>query len=111
LEEVSRVIVVEKALAVGMGGIVSADVRLALQRRQTAVHTVVAGLGGRSISKVSLMQMIRDARADRLSDPHFLDLNWTVINQELARRQDTRRAGPMAEQLLRAVNAIAVKVI
>jgi pyruvate ferredoxin oxidoreductase alpha subunit len=111
LEEVSHVIVVEKALAVGMGGIVSADVRLALQRQQTAVHTVVAGLGGRSISKVSLMQMIRNARAERLNDPHFLDLNWTVINQELARRQDVRRAGPMAEQLLHAVNAIAAKVI
>jgi pyruvate ferredoxin oxidoreductase alpha subunit len=109
LAGVARVIVVEKDLAVG--GIVSADIQLALQGRQTPVHTLIAGLGGRSISKASLTQMVRDARAERVSDPHFLGLNWTVINQELARRQETRRAGPMAEQLLRAVNAIGVKVI
>ncbi len=108
MEGVARVIVVEKALAVGVGGILSADVQLALQG---PAHTVIAGLGGRSISVQSLKQMVRDARAERLSEPHFLDLNATVIEQELARRRDTRRAGPVAEQLLRAMNAIGAKVI
>lgn len=50
LEGLSRVIVVEKDLAVGMGGIVSADVQMALQGLRIPVHTVIAGLGGRSIS-------------------------------------------------------------
>jgi pyruvate ferredoxin oxidoreductase alpha subunit len=111
LEGISRVIVVEKDLAVGMGGIVSADVRMALQGLPVPVHTVIAGLGGRSISKASLKQMVQDARAERLNEPHFLDLNMTAINDELARRRDQRRAGPVAEQLIRAINAIGTKVI
>lgn len=111
LEGVSRVIVVEKDLAVGIGGIVSADVRMALNGVPIPVHTVIAGLGGRSISAQSLKQMVRDARTERLSEPHFLDLNVRVADEELARRQETRRAGPVAERLLQAVNAIGVNVI
>ena len=111
LEGVTRVIIVEKDLAVGMGGIVSADVQMALQDARVPVHTVIAGLGGRSIPTESLKQMVREARAERLSEPHFLDLNMTAVNEELARRREQRRAGPVAEQLLRAVNAIGTKVV
>lgn len=111
LEGVARVIVVEKDLAVGIGGIVSADVRMALNGLPIPVHTVIAGLGGRSISAKSLKQMVRDARAERLSEPYFLDLNMRVVDEELARRQEQRRAGPLAEQLIRAVQAIGTKVV
>lgn len=111
LEGVSRVIVVEKDLAVGIGGIVSADVRMALNGLPIPVHTVIAGLGGRSISAESLKQMVRDARAERLSEPYFLDLNMRVVDEELVRRHEQRRAGPLAEQLIRAVNAIGTKVV
>ena len=110
LEGLSRVIVVEKDLAVGIGGIVSADVRMALNGLPIPVHTVIAGLGGRSISAESLKQMVRDARAERLREPCFLDLNEKVVDEELSRRSEQRRAGPLAEQLLRAVNAIGAKV-
>ena len=111
LEGVARVIVVEKDLAVGIGGIVSADVRMALNGLPIPVHTVIAGLGGRSISAESLKQMVRDARAERLSEPYFLDLNMKVVDEELARRHEQRRAGPLAERLIRAVNAIGTKVV
>jgi pyruvate ferredoxin oxidoreductase alpha subunit len=111
LEGCSRVIVVEKDLAVGMGGIVSADVQMALKGLPVSVHTVIAGLGGRSISTGSLKQMIRDARAERLSEPHFLNLNMTVIDEESARRRKQRQAGPVAEQVIRAVNAIGTRVV
>ena len=111
LEGLTRVIVVEKDLAVGMGGIVSAEVRMALQGLHIQVHTVIAGLGGRSISKTSLRQVIHEACAERLSEPHFLDLNMTAVNEELARRRDQRRAGPVAEHLVRAINAIGTKVV
>ena len=110
LEGVSRVIVVEKDLAVGVGGIVSADVQLTLSGRQIPVHTVIAGLGGRSISTSSLKQMILEARAERLTEPYFLDLNKTVIEQELARRRDIRRAGPVAEHILQTMNVMGTKV-
>jgi pyruvate ferredoxin oxidoreductase alpha subunit len=111
LEGSARVIVVEKDLAVGIGGIVSADVRMALNGLPVPVHTVIAGLGGRSISTASLKQMVRDARAERLSEPYFLDLNMAAVDKELARRHEQRQAGPIAEQLLRAVNAIGTKVV
>jgi pyruvate ferredoxin oxidoreductase alpha subunit len=111
LEGMTRVIVLEKDLALGSGGVVSADVHTALQDARIPVHTVIAGLGGRSISVESLKQMVREARAERLSEPHFLDLNTRVVDEELARRREQRRAGPVAEQLLRAVNAMATKVI
>lgn len=56
--------------------------------------------------------MIQNARAEQLSEPYFLDLDMTAINNELARRQDQRRAGPVAEQLIRVINkAIGTKVI
>ncbi|HET7177746.1 MAG TPA: hypothetical protein VFI63_03575, partial [Solirubrobacterales bacterium] len=70
-----RVVVVERALAPGAGGILSADVRIALggptgPARPTApappVYTVVAGLGGRPIAQSSLRRLFADAIAERL---------------------------------------------
>ena len=43
-----HVVVLERAFAVGIGGIVSADVRPALAGIPRTVNTVVAGLGGRA---------------------------------------------------------------
>ena len=111
LEGVRRVVVVEKDLAVGMGGIVSADVHMALQGLPIPVHTVIAGLGGRSIPKASLKQMVHDVRAERLSEPYFLDLDIATVDKELARREERRQAGPVAEHLLRVVPPIGTKVV
>jgi pyruvate ferredoxin oxidoreductase alpha subunit len=105
LAHVKRVIVVEKDVAVGVGGIVSADVRIALQHVRIAVHTVIAGLGGRSISAGALIQMVCDARAERLSEPYFLDLNAKLIEEDRGRREAQRRAGPVAEHVLHAAKA------
>jgi len=102
--------VVEKDLAPGKGGIVSSDVKMALRGLPTIVHTVIAGLGGRSITKASLIRMIGEARAGKLDEPHFLDLNWAVIRQEIERQQRQRRSGPMPEHVLRTVNAIASRI-
>ncbi len=111
VQHAKRVIVVEKDLSLGKGGIVSGDVKMALRGLPTMVHTVIAGLGGRSITKNSLIQMIHEARAEQLNEPHFLDLNWSLINQELARQKKTRRSGPMAENILRDIRTIASKMV
>jgi len=110
LHPAKRAIVVEKDLAPGKGGIVSSDVKMALRGLPTVVQTVIAGLGGRSITKASLIRLIGEARAGKLDEPHFLDLNWTVIRQELERQQRRRRSGPMPEHVLRAVNAVNSKL-
>ena len=80
-----RVVVLERALAVGVGGIVAADVRTALVGTGVEQVTVVAGLGGRPITTASLGAMIGDAVAGRLPELTFLDLDHAVVDRELGR--------------------------
>jgi pyruvate ferredoxin oxidoreductase alpha subunit len=102
-----RVVVLEKALAVGIGGIVSANVRMALAGIQLHGYTVIAGLGGRPITKASLHALWVDADADRLEPLTFLDMDWEIVNRELARMASSRRSGPSAENMLRDSGPVA----
>lgn len=108
--EAKRVIVFEKDLAIGKGGVVSHAVKTALQRTPTIVETVIAGLGGRAVPKASIIRTVKSACTEGLEEPHFLDLNWEVINQELTRQQTRRRSGPTPENILREVGTFGVKV-
>jgi pyruvate ferredoxin oxidoreductase alpha subunit len=105
-----RVVVLERALAVGVGGIVSANVRMALSGASLHAHTVVAGLGGRPITKASLHALFTEAIADRLEPLTFLDLNRELVERELRRTRQTRRSGPAAENLLRDLGATASRI-
>ncbi|HEX4929335.1 MAG TPA: hypothetical protein VFV62_01405 [Gaiellaceae bacterium] len=98
LGEARRVVVLEKAFAIGLGGILGQNVRLALEGLPVRVHDVVAGLGGRPITKSSLRRLFADALADRLEPGRltFLDLDWSLIERELE-----RPSGPHAENILR----------
>jgi pyruvate ferredoxin oxidoreductase alpha subunit len=96
-----RVVVLERALAVGIGGIVAANVRMALSGIQLHGYTVIAGLGGRAITKASLRGVLTEAVADRLEPLTFLDLDRDLVDRELRRTRTTRRSGPAAENLLR----------
>jgi len=98
---VKRIVVIEKCFAVGIGGIVSRDVRSAVRNRPQPVLTVVAGLGGRAITKASLTKLLNDAIADKLELLTFLDLDWDIVNRVLAREKKERRSGPIAENILR----------
>jgi pyruvate ferredoxin oxidoreductase alpha subunit len=102
-----RVIVLEKAFAVGAGGIVGQNVRLALSGLAPRVHDVIAGLGGRPITKASLRSLLADALADRLGRMTFLDLDRELVERELRRAGDLRRPGPHAESILRQIGAVA----
>jgi pyruvate ferredoxin oxidoreductase alpha subunit len=97
-----RVVVLEKAFAVGAGGIVGQNVRLALSGLPVRVFDVVAGLGGRPITKASLRAMLADASADRLGLLTFLDLDVQRVERELA-----RPSGPHAENILRDIGIVA----
>ncbi len=102
LEGKKCVVVLEKSLEVGLGGIVASDVRMALRGLTTTpVYTVIAGLGGRPITKASLDRVFRQAIAEEIEDPHFLDLDWDLVDRELARSKERRRSGPIAENILR----------
>jgi pyruvate ferredoxin oxidoreductase alpha subunit len=105
-----RVVVLERALAVGIGGIVGQNVRLALAGLEIPVYDVVAGLGGRPVTKRSLHMLLADVLAERI-EPHrltFLDLNHDLLDRELRRIGESRRSGPHAENILRDVGVVAV---
>ncbi len=101
LKNAKRIVVLEKSFAVGIGGIVATDVRMALDGTGQKIYTVVAGLGGRNITRVSLHRVFREAIAGQLEALHFLDLDKNIVNNELERERQTRRSGPIAENILR----------
>src|SRR5437763_612188 len=75
LEGAQRVVVLERAFAPGAGGVVGADVHTALAGLPIPIHTVVAGLGGRPITRSSVHSVLDTAAADRLPPVSFLDLD------------------------------------
>jgi pyruvate ferredoxin oxidoreductase alpha subunit len=110
LAPAQRVVVLEKALAVGIGGILSANVRMALSGVQLHGYTVIAGLGGRPITRKSLHALFRQAERDELEPLSFLDLDWNIVNRVLERERRERRTGPIAETVLRDVGMVAARV-
>ncbi len=101
LKEAKRVVVVEKSMAPGLGGIVASNVRMALHGLTTPVYTVIAGLGGRAITMASLREVFEVAAEDRLPEVQFLDLDHAAVEHEIVRARATRRSGPTAEHILR----------
>jgi pyruvate ferredoxin oxidoreductase alpha subunit len=104
------VVVLEKALAVGIGGIVSANVRMALSGVALHGYTVIAGLGGRAITKASLRDLFARAAADNLEPLTFLDLDRGLVDKELQRMAERRRSGPAAENMLRDLGVVASRI-
>jgi pyruvate ferredoxin oxidoreductase alpha subunit len=107
LARARHVVVLEKALAVGVGGIVAQDIQVALAGTGARVHTVIAGLGGRSITAASLREMLGTAVSGDLEPLTFLDLDHELVSRELERTRQSRRSGPHAENILRDVGVVA----
>jgi pyruvate ferredoxin oxidoreductase alpha subunit len=97
------VVVVEKSIAVGMGGPLANNIDLALRNMAGApqVHSVIAGLGGRPITRASLHKLFRRALVQPWEGAHFLDLDEKLVAKELHRARKVRRSGPTAENILR----------
>ena len=105
-----RVVVLEKCLAVGLGGIVSDGVRKSLSGIHLNGYTVIAGLGGRAITRASLKALFALAERDALEQVTFLDLNNEVVDHELERERLVRRSGPTAEAILRHIGTVASRI-
>jgi pyruvate ferredoxin oxidoreductase alpha subunit len=86
LRGVSRLIVVNRAFAVGSGSILGQDVRLSAHR-WTTVHDVVLGLGGRPITHEVLERLVRDVVDRQVGSESltFYDLDHERVASELAR--------------------------
>jgi pyruvate ferredoxin oxidoreductase alpha subunit len=110
LRRARRVVVLEKSLAVGLGGILATNVGMALAAYPVDVYTVVAGLGGRPITMRSLHALFRKAEKNDLDPVSFLDLNHSLIAKQMERERAKRRSGPAAEAMLRDVGVVAAKL-
>lgn len=106
LKDCQRVVVFEKCLAVGMGGIVASNVRMSTRGLTTPVYTVIGGLGGRPITCQSLKQLLEKAVQDELDETTFLDIKCDIVERELARERDHTRSGAAAENILREAGVV-----
>ena len=103
LARAKRVIVLEKSLAVGIGGIVSTNVRTTCD---VPIYTVIAGLGGRPITRASLAKVFGAASLDHTT---FLDLDRPLVEKVLKREKELRRSGPRAEQILKEKHGVPAR--
>ncbi len=107
LKAAKRVIVFEKSLAVGMGGILAMNLRMAVQDFPLRVHSVIGGLGGRSITRANLRRMFEKGIRDELEEPHFHDIDMDIVNRELEREKAQRSSGAIAENILYDIGVVA----
>jgi pyruvate ferredoxin oxidoreductase alpha subunit len=108
LKNTRRVVVFEKCLAVGLGGIVASNVRMAHRGLTSPVYAVIGGLGGRPITQASLRELFQKAMADDLEETTFLDLKQDVVNHEMDRDEKFTRPGAIAENVLRQIGVVDV---
>jgi pyruvate ferredoxin oxidoreductase alpha subunit len=106
LKNAKRVIVFEKALAVGLGGILSSNVRWALRGLTTPVYSVIGGLGGRPITRPSLRKLFEAGSQDQLEDTTFLDLNRDLVQRQIDRERAGKGSGSAAENIVRDLGAV-----
>jgi pyruvate ferredoxin oxidoreductase alpha subunit len=104
-----RVVVLEKNLAVGIGGVVSSNIRTALAGLDLHTYTVIAGLGGRSITRESLHGLFEQAMRDELHQLTFLDLKRDIVERELQRVHASAPSGPHEQNILDDIGVVAAE--
>ena len=100
LKNAKNIIILEKAFSVGIGGIVSAAIRRAVGSGHNTWE-VIAGLGGRDITKKSVHAYLDSVAADEAEYTTFLDLDTDLVERELEREHNTRRSGAIPENMIR----------
>ncbi len=106
LQNARRVIVFEKALAVGIGGVLGLHVRYALGSFSRPLYSIIGGLGGRPITRPSLRKVFERGIRDQLEETHFLDLDLDAVNREIERQRLRKLSGPAAENILRDIGTV-----
>lgn len=79
LSNAKRVIVLEKAFAVGIGGILSQEIELLMKDRNCKIDSVIAGLGGREITKPMLRDYLLKSDVEKTT---FLGLKESIVHSE-----------------------------
>lgn len=97
------VLVVDRALGAGSGGVVMMDVVCAVRDMALDVRSVIAGLGGRAITKASVAKIVRATADGVLADTTFMDLDEDLVRRQLEREAATRLSGPLPEAIIHDV--------
>jgi pyruvate ferredoxin oxidoreductase alpha subunit len=74
-----RVLVLERAVAAGVGGILAADLAVATDGLALRRYQAVAGLGGRPVTRAALHGLLAAAHADRIDELTFVDLRSELL--------------------------------
>jgi pyruvate ferredoxin oxidoreductase alpha subunit len=83
LRSARRVVVVEKDISLGSGGILATEIRDALYGSGATPHvnSFVAGLGGRDITLQTIKRIVHTTMERDVCN-EFVDLNWDLIPEE-----------------------------
>lgn len=100
LEGAKTVIVIDRAFSMGSGGVLDLEIRAHCRGMNFVQKSVVAGLGGRAITRKSLRRVFAEAIAGRLEDFHFLDLDEELVERQRERERVERHTGPAAEIMM-----------
>lgn len=82
LENAKNVIVIEKAISLGKGGILSQEIRDSLYKRRINsinVNGYVLGLGGRDITPKNIYDLVIKAEKEENIDGEFVGLNQQIV--------------------------------
>jgi pyruvate ferredoxin oxidoreductase alpha subunit len=80
LKDVDTIVVMEKALSLGLGGILLNELRAIFygKKRQPRICGFIVGLGGRDVPTKSIMEGVEKAESEAVED-HFMDLREELI--------------------------------
>jgi pyruvate ferredoxin oxidoreductase alpha subunit len=80
LKEMDNIIIMEKALSLGFGGILLNEIRAMFygKKRQPKICGFIVGLGGRDVPKKSIINAVKRAESEMVEDS-FMDLREELI--------------------------------
>ena len=81
--------------------------RLRSGTTQKTIHSVIGGLGGRTITLHSLRKILDCAIKGDLEQEVFMDLEGATVLRELKRQKDAQSSGPAAENILRDMGVVS----
>lgn len=103
VQHARAVVTIDRMISPGGGGVVCLDVMKALRGLAIEQKSVIAGLGGRPVTRRALQDVFEKAYAGKLDDePFFLDLDQELVDKQLE-REACCATGPLAEALNRDV--------
>ncbi len=70
-----------------IGGVVTDDVIRATRKMDLDIFSVIAGLGGRPITKKGLKDVFNKAMNGELEELYFLDLDKELVEKQLKREK------------------------